>query len=83
MAHKNQRLGAGEFKTHCLKIFEDIKKRRFSITITKHGKPIVRVIPYEEENAELFGCLRDTAVIHGDIVAATGEHWDAESDKEE
>ena len=82
MTKKSHSVGAGEFKTHCLKIFEEIKKRRYSVTITKHGKPIVRVVPYEEDTTSLFGCLKDTAVIYGDIVAGTGEHWNAESDEE-
>jgi hypothetical protein len=34
--------------------------------------------PLEEESFSLFGCMRGTVIIHGDIVAGTGEVWEAD-----
>lgn len=83
MAKNKETFGAGEFKSRCLGIFDEIQKRRISVIITKHGRPIVRVIPYEEGSAKLFGCLKGSVVIKGDIVSSSGESWNAESEESE
>ncbi|MEL6912228.1 MAG: type II toxin-antitoxin system Phd/YefM family antitoxin, partial [Cyanobacteria bacterium J06598_4] len=65
--------GAGEFKTHCLKLIDKVNQTRKSLTITKHGKPMAKLTPIEDEAYSLFGCLKDTVEIEGDIVKGTGE----------
>ncbi|MGD0472626.1 MAG: type II toxin-antitoxin system prevent-host-death family antitoxin [Candidatus Velthaea sp.] len=47
-----------------------------TITITKHGKPVARLVPLTSESTSFFGSLPVTVV--GDIVGPTGETWDAE-----
>ncbi len=75
---KENQVGAGEFKAHCLQLIDQVSHSRVSIVITKHGKPLARLIPYEEVPSSLFGCMKDTVIIHGDIVEGTGEIWQAE-----
>lgn len=66
-------IGAGEFKTHCLKLIDRVNQTKRAITITKHGKPMAQLTPVEEETYSLFGCLKNTVVIKEDIVESTGE----------
>lgn len=58
MARNNNRIGAGEFKTHCLKLIDCVNQTKQPITITKHGKPMAKLTPIEDETYSLFGpCL--------------------------
>lgn len=74
------RIAAGEFKAHCLRLIDEVANRRTEIVVTKRGKPLARLVPVDDEPADLFGCLAGTVAIHGDIVAPSGEAWDAERD---
>lgn len=58
---------AGEFKAKCLGLMDQVAKTRQPLTVTKRGKPVVRIIPVEEEAIELFGCLSHRFEISGDV----------------
>ena len=49
-----------------------------TIVITKHGKPLARLIPYADEPYTLFGCMKDSVIINGNLVESTGEEWQAD-----
>ena len=78
MTQNNHQIGAGEFKTHCLKLIDRVHQTKQPITITKHGKPMAKLTPIEDETDSLFGCLPNTVEITGDIVEGTGEVWEAD-----
>jgi prevent-host-death family protein len=69
---------AGEFKARCLKLMEEVRATRRPIVITKRGKPVARLVPVEEEMPSIFGCMRGTVTIYGDIVGPTSEEWHAQ-----
>jgi prevent-host-death family protein len=71
---------AGEFKTRCLKLMDEVRASRRPIVITKRGKPVARLVPVEDPTArrEIFGCMKGTVTICGDIVGPTGEEWHAQ-----
>jgi prevent-host-death family protein len=69
---------AGEFKARCLQLMEQVRTSRRPIVITKRGKPVARLVPMEEEIPSIFGRMRGTVTIHGDIVEPTGEEWNAQ-----
>jgi prevent-host-death family protein len=73
-----QQMAAGEFKAKCLKIMDEVQASGVSLVITKHGRPIARLGPVVERPATLVGFMRGEGKITGDIVAPTGEAWDAE-----
>jgi prevent-host-death family protein len=77
---KEREVGAGEFKTHCLQLIDEVSHSRVPIVVTKHGKPLAKLVPYVDEPVLLFGCMKGSVVIHGDIVAGTGEPWEADAD---
>ncbi len=78
MNRKSKQIGAGEFKAKCLKLMDEVQASREPLVITKHGKPIVTVMPYNEKRTIPFGCMKDSVEITGDIVGPIGERWDAE-----
>jgi len=70
-------LQAGKFKAQCLQLMDEVKEKHISITITKHGKPVAKLVPIEEDEKDSFGCLKGTVTILGDIVAPIDVEWEA------
>jgi prevent-host-death family protein len=78
MTQNDNQIGAGEFKAHCLKLIDHVNQTKQPITITKHGKPMAKLTPIEDEAYSLFSCLKDTVEIKEDIVEGIGEAWEAD-----
>jgi antitoxin (DNA-binding transcriptional repressor) of toxin-antitoxin stability system len=57
--------------------------QRRQITITKSGKPVARLALLPEKRPDIFGRMKGTVEILGDIVSPTGEIWDAGKDSED
>ena len=70
-------MGAGAFKVHCLKVMDEVQKKRETIVITKHGKPVVKIVPADQNKDEIYGFLKGKGKITGDVVspALTPEEW--------
>jgi prevent-host-death family protein len=73
-----QEIPAGKFKTHCLKIMDEVQKSKRPVLITKHGKPVAKLVPIADTPAPLFGLMQDLVTIKGDIIGPIGEKWDAD-----
>lgn len=69
---------AGEFKARCLRVMDQVAATGEAVVITKRGTPVVRVMPVGRRPG-LFGALRGSLVIVGDVISPTGERWDADS----
>jgi prevent-host-death family protein len=69
-------MGAGEFKTHCLRLMDEVAERHDEILITKYGKPVARLVPAEDEVPDSFGALAGTVRYRDDIVPPDHEAWD-------
>jgi prevent-host-death family protein len=74
----NHLIAAGEFKAKCLHLLEEVRQNRKPIVITKRGKPVAQLVPVDDTPPQVFGRLKGTVKILGDIVAPAGEIWDAE-----
>lgn len=37
-----------ELKAHCLRLVDEVARRRRALIVTKHGKPIARVVPLDD-----------------------------------
>lgn len=72
-------VGATEFKAHCLALLDQVAQDRTPLVVTKHGRPVAKLIPYEEEVGHAFGLLAGTVSAQDDLVAPTGEAWDADA----
>jgi prevent-host-death family protein len=74
---------AGEFKAKCLKLLDEVHQHRSQLVITKRGKPVARLVPVTEDLPDIFGRMKGTGEILGDIVGPTGEIWDADKDSDD
>jgi prevent-host-death family protein len=71
-------ISAGEFKAKCLKLMDFTEQKHETIVITKRGVPIAKLVPYEDKPPRVFGFLKNSVQIIGDIVEPIKEDWDAE-----
>ena len=69
-------IDAAQFKEQCLAILEQVDHD--GVVITKHGRPVAKLIPVEGTSEHLIGCLRGKLKPAGDTMS-TGVRWDAES----
>ena len=72
-----KKMAAGTFKAHCLAVMDEVQAKRETVVITKHGKPVAKLVPVTEEKDDIFGFLAGKARITGDVVspALTLEEW--------
>lgn len=68
---------AGAFKAKCLQVMDEVNEKHISIIITKHGKPVAKLMPIDEEPVDFFGCLKNTVTIKHDIIAPIDVEWEA------
>jgi prevent-host-death family protein len=69
-------VNASKFKEQCLALLDNLGPE--GIVITKHGKPVARVIPASADCAGLIGSMKGRIQVKGDILS-TGLKWNAES----
>ncbi|MGR3317744.1 MAG: type II toxin-antitoxin system Phd/YefM family antitoxin [Candidatus Anammoxibacter sp.] len=75
------RIAAGDFKAKCLKLMDEVKDHHKEVIITKYGKPIAKLTYIEKKTPKpLFGFLKNSVDITGDIVEPIGEKWNADDE---
>ena len=82
---------ASEFKTKCLELMDEVAESGEEIVITKQGRPVSRLVPYQEKREKaqevkktkkpktLFGINKGEIKILGDIESPIDVEWYAES----
>ncbi len=72
-----KKMPAGAFKANCLAVMDEVQAKREAIVITKHGKPVAKLVPVNAGNDEIYGFLAGKGSIAGDIIspALTPEEW--------
>jgi len=74
-----KKVAAGAFKARCLAIMDDVQAKRETVVITKHGKPVAKLVPVNDEQDDIYNFLAGKGTITGDIVAPalSLEEWGA------
>jgi prevent-host-death family protein len=72
---------AAKAKAHLLELLDTVNTTHAAITITKRGRPVARLVPIENEPApDIFGCMKGTFQITGDIISPEPDVWEAMSE---
>ena len=72
-------IAAGQFKAECLKLMDRVNKNHEEIIISKRGKPVAKLVPFEPEAPRpIFGFIGGSVRNEKNIVDPVGELWDAE-----
>lgn len=75
---------ASEFKAHCLSYMKLTHDKREVFLITKHGKPMAKLVPVEQEGdteiLRVFDKLNQYTVIKGNVIDPIDVDWDVLND---
>ena len=65
------------FKAKCLSVMDEVHAKRETVIITKHGKPVAKLVPVAGGTDEIFGFFAGKGSIEGDVIspALSPEEW--------
>lgn len=72
-----KKMAAGVFKTNCLAVMDEVQAKHLTVLITKHGKPVAKLVPVDSSTDEIYGFLAGKGSVVGDVVspALSAEEW--------
>jgi len=70
---------ATDFKARFSRVLKQVQTTRQSVTITKRGRPVAKLVPVGSRRGGVFGGLKGVVEIVGDIEspAVAPEDWEA------
>ena len=68
-------MAAGSFKVHCLAVMDEVQAKRQTILITKHGRPVAKLVPADKGRDEIYNFLRGKGAVMGDVISPAIEDW--------
>jgi len=76
-----KRVSAAEFKAKCLKVMDEVAETGEPVIVTKHGKPVVRVVAEATTAPKpLVGRLKGSITHESDIISPIDVKWEALQD---
>ena len=66
---KIKTISAGAFKSKCLALIDEVQAKRQPVIITRHGKPVAKLVPVDAKRDDFFGFMKGKVEILGDIVS--------------
>jgi len=55
-----KQMPAGAFKAQCLTVMKQVQATGEPVVVTKRGVPVVKVVPAEAENNDIFGDIESS-----------------------
>jgi prevent-host-death family protein len=73
-----KKMPAGQFKAQCLAVMDRVMQSGEPVLITKHGKPVAKLVPAESKADDIFDYMAGKVKIVGDIVGPVTpfEDWE-------
>ncbi len=75
---------AGQFKNQCLALMDELLVRGGELIITKHGRPVARLLPICDDklaDIPIFGSMGGTLTfVESDITSPIDITWNVEKD---
>src|SRR6186713_908269 len=74
-------VSATEFKAKSLKLIDEMERSGEPLTITRRGKPSLTLSAHKVSaplEQSIFGCMRGSVTILGDVVGPVDPDWEAE-----
>ena len=68
-------MAAGSFKAQCLAVMDEVQAKKETVVITKHGKPVAKLVPADKETDEIYSFLRGKGAVSGDVISPALEDW--------
>jgi prevent-host-death family protein len=72
-----KKMAAGSFKAKCLAVMDEVHAKCETVIITKHGKPVAKLVPWDTEKDEIYDFLAGKGVVVGDVIAPalSADEW--------
>jgi prevent-host-death family protein len=72
-------MAAGTFKAQCLAVMDQVLETGEPVLITKHGKPVAKLVPAQNNADDIFGYMAGKVKVVGDIVGPVTplEDWES------
>ena len=71
-------IGAAEFKARCLELVNEVERLGAEIVITRHRKPVARLVSVRGGAVGFCGSLEGMVLKEGDLIGPTGVRWEAD-----
>jgi prevent-host-death family protein len=68
-------MAAGLFKAQCLAVMDEVQAKRETVVITKHGKPVAKLVPADKATDEIYNFLRGKGAVTGNVISPAIENW--------
>jgi len=73
-----QIVAKSKMKAHCLEYFRQVERTGKELIITDRGKPVLKLVRYAQNPAEMLDSLRGTVVRYDDPTEPVAmEDWEA------
>jgi prevent-host-death family protein len=70
-------VAAGHFKATCLALMDKVKTTGSEYVITKHGKPVAKLVPVSApKRKSIFGCMKGTVLKYERPFDPIDGEWD-------
>ena len=66
-----------QFKPRAFEYFRLVQEQRETIVVTERGTPVLKIVPFEEEDDPDLAALRGTVVKYEEPLEPVDEPWDA------
>jgi antitoxin (DNA-binding transcriptional repressor) of toxin-antitoxin stability system len=53
----------------------EVQAKRETLVITKHGKPVAKLVPADRETDDIYDFLRGKGTFRGDVVSPAIKNW--------
>ena len=60
-------ISASAFKANCLSLLNEVAQNHEALIVTKHGKPVAKIIPIDNEKDVDKNPLKGSVISYGDI----------------
>ena len=72
-------VSAGNFKTHCLSLINEVAQSRVIVIVNQYGKPVAKLVPFDTGKDINDKPLRGSVTFLGDVISPIDEAWEGDS----
>ena len=70
-------VAAADFKATCLELMDRVRETGVEYVVTKHGKPVAKLVPYvAPKPRKIFGCMKGTVLKYDRPFDPIDAEWD-------
>ena len=68
---------AAKFKATCLELMDRVKESGVEYVVTKHGRPVAKLVPYDgSQTVSPFGCMQGSVLAYERPFEPVDGDWD-------